>query len=93
MNYDRFSSWADDEDDDITPDVESAVEPVAEPKPAASDSPEDIIEMLSCLEDGEAVSIDVDIDTFNAVYKTARKSGDFNNLPSYADGKLVYTKG
>lgn len=89
MNYDRFSSWADDEDNDTTPDVESAVEP----KPAASDSPEDIIETLSRLEDGEAVSIDVDIDTFNAVYKTARKSGDFNNLPSYADGKLVYTKG
>lgn len=90
MNYDRFSSWADDEDDDITPDVEPT--PEIEPQePVSSDSPEDIIEIFKSLEVGEKISLDSDIPTFNKVYGILRKQ-KLGFLPSYKEGKITFRK-
>lgn len=95
MSYDRFSSWQDDAEDDIKPKAKPAPEVKAAPvvkKQEPSDSPEDVVEMISALDSDEELCLDLDIDTFNKVYSIIRKSKLYSNLPSYSDGKLKFRK-
>ena len=83
MKDNRFSSWEKEMEDGSKPESAtpkksfsfaplSASVPKEEPKPAASDS-EDVLKDISDLESGESLSVEVDLDCFNQVYKALRR--------------------
>ncbi len=94
MNYQRFSSWASDDEEDRSSEDSSqpdSVQPAA-PSSVEADSPEEIIDMLLALEEGESVEMEMHHSVFDHVYLEMRKKSP-SNKPSYANGVLYFTKG
>lgn len=92
MSYDRFSSWASDEDD--TPeDPKQSPEPVRPPEATdPTEDAQDVIEAIEALEKGERYEIEIGLRVFEVVYFHAKKHYPANR-PKYKDGKLYFTKG
>lgn len=92
MSYDRFSSWASDEDD--TPEEpQQSPEPVQPPEATdPAEDAQDVIEAIEALEQGESYEIEIGPRVFDVVYIYAKKNSPANR-PKYKDGKLYFTKG
>lgn len=95
MSENRFKSW----EEEAKPEIGAVPKPEPEVKPAPvfkkqepSNSPEDIVAMISDLDDGEELCLELSVDVFNKIYSIVRKSKLYSNLPSYTDGKLKFIK-